>query len=158
MDPGRMALCQADGRVRRAHNARLGVAAPAVKPAATVVYLHYVDEQDRAVVEVIQKALAAQKYTVVGIELVKKGRISGDIRYVSRQDEKAALEVRSIAESVLAGEGFKLSLQPIVLDPSRYPGMKAGRVEVWIPSLSRHLPGQDLIQQQMPTPQEYRKK
>jgi tetratricopeptide (TPR) repeat protein len=125
----------ADATSVRAAQARLErLGQPRLTPAAAqaTVFLHYTDQSDRMVMNKLRAALTGAGYSVAGIQYVEGARTSGDVRYV-QQDLRAASSVATIVERTLADTGYDVPMSPLQLNT---PRAQAGRIEVWVPSLS----------------------
>lgn len=104
------------------------------------VYMHYNNQEDIPVLKVIEKMIAASKqFAVQNTELVSEGA-DGDVRYFYKEDERYAVQIKSIIESALTKEEIKVDLKLFYRDHAKFPGAQRGRIEVWIPPLSRDLP------------------
>jgi len=123
-------------RAAQARLSRLGANRPVPAPASTLVFLQYLDPADNAVLKKLAAALESGGFKVAGVQLVKDGRTTGDVRALP-QDARAAASIEMLAESALADAGYDVPLGRITLQT---PGAKPGRVEVWIPPLSLPAP------------------
>lgn len=107
--------------------------------AKTTVYLHYADPGDSSAVSEIAREMArAKTLRVPPPQLSDRNLTVAELRYVSA-DERFAKDVLAITDGALAKVGYRSRLEPRVLDPKRFPNARAGRLEVWLPPLSRSL-------------------
>ena len=111
---------------------------PAQTSASPLVYLHYADPADSASVGrvgTIVKAMGAFRVPEPELQRAGRGGIA-ELRHVAG-DERLAADAQAAVEAALAKAGYRIRLTTRVLDPNRFPGARSGRVEVWLPSLSR---------------------
>jgi hypothetical protein len=54
-------------------------------------------------------------------------------------DDRLVKDALVATENALAGAGFPVRLQPRALNPKEFPNAVAGRIEVWLPSLSKSI-------------------
>lgn len=83
--------------------------------------------------------LVNKGYQVQGSEFITN-RTDGDVRYFHKEDAQQATEIKRLVESSLAEQGVKLDLALLSLRATKFPDAQQGRIEVWIPSLSRRAP------------------
>jgi tetratricopeptide (TPR) repeat protein len=119
-------------RAAQARLERLGQPRETQTPTQTTVFLHYADTNDREVMGKLRASLTGAGYRVLGIQYVEGARTAGDVRYVP-QDVRMAANIATLVERGLADAGYDVPMSPIALN---MPQAKAGRIEVWVPSLS----------------------
>jgi tetratricopeptide (TPR) repeat protein len=115
-----------------------GTPEPAMAPrqVVTTVYIQYADPDDaKAVAQVRADMGRAGAFRLPEPELVGKGPSVGQVRF-REDDSRAAKDVIDAAERALARSGYRIQLEPRPLAAS---GSRAGRIEIWLPSLSRSL-------------------
>jgi hypothetical protein len=113
-----------------------------VKPAAkqqTQVFFQYADARDERAVAQLMAALKAPVYAIEPAQLVKANS-GAQVRFFFPEDQAAANDLRDRIQRQLAAQGFVLRISAQRLDVSRFPSAKAGRIEVWLPSLSSNVP------------------
>jgi tetratricopeptide (TPR) repeat protein len=121
----------------------LGSAAVPAAPTVTRVFVQITDARDRDAADALRTELAAQKYDTPEAELTTISA-AGDVRYFFKEDERAAQEVRAIAEYIIAARGHNVRL------PTRYlvgENARRGTIELWLPSLSSQVLPADLTRQ-----------
>lgn len=104
--------------------------------ARLAVFLQIVDNRDRGLANRIGDALKAQGYKVEGAELAEHAKTAGDIRFVAG-DAASARDLKASVERALATAGYELDLKLQELSPAKFPDARPGRLEVWLPPLSK---------------------
>jgi tetratricopeptide (TPR) repeat protein len=114
---------------------------PAVRPTVTkaTVILRYADPGDGGAIAQIARLMGQSGTLNVPAPELMKGKMTitvAELRYV-QGDDRFAKDVRAAAEAALAKVGYLTRLEFRVLDQKRYPDARRGRLELWLPPLSR---------------------
>jgi tetratricopeptide (TPR) repeat protein len=131
-----------DDRLRSAAQAqlsKLGYESPTkAQGEGTRVYLQYQDPKDAEWMKYLAYALKKHGFEIGREELVSpKAETTGDARYFFARDKASAAEVQKIVEDELARAGFPLQLDLLSRDAKSFQGSRPGRIEVWLPPLSK---------------------
>ncbi len=101
----------------------------------TTIFLRYQNAADAEVVNAVAALLEKKGVKIQSLELLRKSRTSGDVRYYFEEDKGQAAEVQQAVEFALAQAGYPLALE-LTFVGSTGPA-RPGQIEVWLPSLSR---------------------
>ena len=113
-------------------------ATPAAVPASHArIFIQIVDRKDMNAAVAVKRALEEQGYRVERIEPLPGRRTNGDVRYSTAADQATAERVARSVETVLARQGYQVTMRTFELDSEKFPNAKPGVLEVWIPPLSR---------------------
>ena len=101
------------------------------------VYVHFQSPADSPLADDVSTVLSQRGFRVAKPQFVppRQATTNGDVRFLS-PDRGTALNIGEIVQDTLADKGFRLQIRPIPLATASTPGAKAGRIEVWLPSLS----------------------
>jgi tetratricopeptide (TPR) repeat protein len=115
----------------------LGATTAAVPTSHARIYIQIVDPKDMNAAVAVKRALEEQGYRVERIEPLPGRRTNGDVRYSTAADQAAAERVARSVETVLARQGYQVTMRTFELDSEKFPNAKPDVLEVWIPRLSR---------------------
>ncbi len=117
----------------------LGATSAAAPASLARIYLQIVDPKDMNAALAVKRALEEQGYRVARIEPLPGRRTNGDVRYSTAADQGTAERVARSVETVLARQGYQVTMRTFELDLEKFPNAKPGILEVWIPPLSREM-------------------
>ena len=117
------------------------LARPTAAGASSSIFTQYNDAKDAAEVASLQFSLGK----VLGLKdlpdpVQVSMRTDGEVRYFFPEDAKFAEKVKSTAELALSNQGTVLKLRLSAREAKDIAGARKGRVELWLPSLSRRIP------------------
>ncbi|HEY1234035.1 MAG TPA: AAA family ATPase [Candidatus Binatia bacterium] len=104
-----------------------------------LVYLHTSHPEDFRAIEDIGAALRGEGYVVRDIRFTTNST-QGDVRFFFTSDRQAAQRVKNVVESELQTRGYWRRLQLLERDGRRFRFAAPGKIEVWLPPLSRPRP------------------
>ena len=140
-----------DGNLRTGAQTRLAALAPA-KPGVgrpgtethvrrAAIYIHYTNRGDSAALERVRaEILGNGAFSVPRPQLVADSLAprSSEMRF-REGDDRLVKDALVVTEAALASVGYPVNLSPRALNPKEFPNAVAGRVEVWLPNLSRSI-------------------
>jgi tetratricopeptide (TPR) repeat protein len=103
------------------------------------IFIQFSDERDRSAVDAVAKQIAGNSaFVVPRIEHVGDSLepATAELRF-REGDDRLVKDALVTAEAALAKVGYPLRLTPRMLNAKQFPNAIAGRLEVWLPSLSR---------------------
>lgn len=103
---------------------------------AAKVYMHTSENRDRAVLEEIGNALRVKGYEVPDTRITP-ARTAGDVRFFFPQDRDEAGRLKSAVESELRNRGYHISLELLERDGSKFQYAVPGKIEIWLPPLTK---------------------
>ncbi|HKP30551.1 MAG TPA: tetratricopeptide repeat protein [Gemmatimonadales bacterium] len=138
-----------DQRLRTGAQARLDSLVPATGGVVAVnthvrrasIFLHYSDPGDSAAIERVRKEISSNgAFNVPRAQLVSDVKAPSNAEMRFREgDDRLVKDALGATEAALARTGYPIRLQPRALSLKEFPDVVAGRVEVWLPSLSKSL-------------------
>lgn len=106
------------------------------KAAAAKVYVHTSEKRDLKALEDLGNSLRSKGYEVPDTRLTS-ARTEGDIRYFFPQDRDEAGRLKTLVESDLARQGYRVSLRVLERDGTKFEHSSPGKIEIWLPPLSK---------------------
>jgi hypothetical protein len=105
------------------------------------IFLHYSDPGDSAAIERVRKEISSNgAFNVPRAQLVPDVKTPSNAEVRFREgDDRLVKDALVATEAALARTGYPVRLQPRALSLKEFPDAVAGRVEVWLPSLSKSL-------------------
>jgi tetratricopeptide (TPR) repeat protein len=121
--------------------------------AAPQIAIQYHDSADQPRVDELRNALAAALKPAAVATPELRATNASDIRYYFAEDEPFARQVLGATELQLARQGVRSELKLRRLDPKEFPRVRAGTVEIWLPSLAatQPVPRPTFVQRTAPT-------
>ena len=101
-----------------------------------LVYLHTSQPADSRALEDIGAVLRSEGYVVRDTRFTRNST-QGDVRFFFAGDRRAAERVKSVVEAELQTRGYPRRLQLLERDGRKFRFAAPGKIEVWLPPLTR---------------------